>query len=86
MKPQDRNLYLWKKGEHVQRLQAALGHLGFAITDREGMFGKTTYQAVLTFQEQHELEVTGVVDEETAQLISRGAERPKPVSSKAFHG
>jgi len=64
MKQQNRKLALRMRGEDVRRLQAALGHLGFSIADSEGYFGKTTRQAVLTFQEQHDLEPTGVVDEE----------------------
>jgi len=84
MKQQDGKLSLRMKGKDVQRLQAALGQIGFSIADREGYFGKTTRQAVLTFQEQQELEPTGVVDEETAELINREVERQQPTSSKPF--
>lgn len=71
MKLKDRNLKLRMTGEDVTLLQSELRQLGYSITDRNGYFGKSTHEAVVQFQKQHGLEVTGEVDEHAAILINR---------------
>ena len=79
MNLQGRNLYLRMRGDDVELLQSELRRLGSSIDDEEGFFGKTTRRAVLKFQEEHELEPTGIVDEITAAAINSavGTQRPE---------
>jgi hypothetical protein len=66
------------RGEDVARLQQELRLIGYEIQDAEGHYGKGTRQAVKDFQEQHDLEASGIVDEKTAQHINKGLEREFP--------
>jgi hypothetical protein len=57
----------------VADLHEALTFLGFAIRDAEKTrqrFGASTRAAVIEFQAAHELEGTGLVDEETASTLN----------------
>ena len=66
-------LRLNMKGERVTDLQNMLSRLGHEIEASEKtarQFGRTTQNAVRKFQEDLELEATGVVDEETAARIN----------------
>ncbi|HEU5090541.1 MAG TPA: peptidoglycan-binding domain-containing protein, partial [Roseiflexaceae bacterium] len=57
----------------VGDLHAALGLLGYTILDAEQSvqrFGKSTRDAVRKLQADHELAVTGVVDQATADLLN----------------
>ena len=38
------------RGDDVKLLQEELRQLGFSIEDREGLFGRSTRQALLEFQ------------------------------------
>ena len=78
MKLQDRNLNIRMHGKDVELLQQELRQLGFAIEDEAGYFGQTTRRAVEQFQEQHGLEITGVVDERTATLINDAVQALDP--------
>lgn len=53
------------RGEEVVRLQNRLNELGYSVGTADGDFGNKTKVAVETFQQDHGLEVTGIVDEET---------------------
>lgn len=78
MKLQDRNLNIGMRGGDVELLQQELHQLGFAIEDEAGYFGSSTRRAVEQFQEQHGLEMTGVVDERTATLINDAVQALDP--------
>ena len=78
MELQDRNLNIRMRGEDVVLLQQELRQLGFAIEDKAGYFGRTTRRSVEQFQEQHGLEMTGVVDEPTARLINEALQALEP--------
>lgn len=78
MKLQDRNLNIGMRGGDVELLQQELHQLVFAIEDEAGYFGSSTRRAVEQFQEQHGLEITGVVDESTATLINDAVQALDP--------
>src|SRR5579872_4036615 len=63
-------------GDDIRALQAKLAQLGLSIPDSErqaGLFGAGTLAVVQSFQKQHSLPVTGVVDSATAAEIDRQA-------------
>jgi peptidoglycan hydrolase-like protein with peptidoglycan-binding domain len=64
------DLKLGSLGEDVKLLQEQLRQLGFTIEDAEGLFDKSTHEAVVEFQKQHRLRSTGLVDSETAIRIA----------------
>jgi peptidoglycan hydrolase-like protein with peptidoglycan-binding domain len=70
MQLQGRNLSFRMRGEDVKVLQEELNRLEFIIEDEAGYFGRSTRQAVIEFQRQHDLEQTGEVDERTAVRIN----------------
>lgn len=75
---QARNLKPNARGEDVQLLQNRLRELGFSVEDRGGFFGSTTFAAVQEFQRRHNLPITGIVQADTARLISTAlAARPR---------
>jgi peptidoglycan hydrolase-like protein with peptidoglycan-binding domain len=81
MNLQDRELARGMTGEDVGLLQAELQTLGFVIAAEEidqQLFGLTTVEAVIAFQEQENLEPTGVVDEITARAINAAVDALQP--------
>src|SRR5437879_3392810 len=72
MKLSRRTLKLRVTGEDVRLLHTALVQLGLPVPQPEqehGAFLQGTYQAVVRFQKEHELDPTGVVNAETARAI-----------------
>ncbi len=67
-------LKLQMKRTEVGYLQQALMLIGFEVAavekDRQ-RFGASTREVVRKFQAEHQLTVTGVVDEATANLLNR---------------
>lgn len=73
MKLSGRILELELVGDDVRRLQAELGRIGLGVARVEvdaARFGPSTECAVRRFQEEHGVEVTGIVDDETALRMS----------------
>ena len=62
-------------GDETARVQTRLLELGFWLQATDGDYGLTTSQAVMAFQKFHGLDATASVDEQTAALLSAGAER-----------
>ncbi|GGK24370.1 carboxy-terminal processing protease CtpB [Caldalkalibacillus thermarum] len=56
--------------EQVRNLQIILEGLGYHPGRKDGYFNLETEQAVRSFQADHDLPVTGIVDEKTAQVIN----------------
>ena len=78
MRLQYGNISTNSSNDDVKLLHSELAKLGVNIPDRElqrGVFGPGTRAAVVQFQNQHELEPTGVVDERTAARINEVVER-----------
>src|SRR5699024_8265548 len=56
-------------GEKIENIQLMLKGLGYDPIRDDGYFSKETEEAVKSFQHDHDLTVTGIIDEETAGLI-----------------
>ena len=65
---------LSKRSVSIHFLQSRLDELGFdlAKTDKDGWFSEGTKTAVMGFQEQNGLPITGLVDEHTLLAIFDG--------------
>jgi peptidoglycan hydrolase-like protein with peptidoglycan-binding domain len=70
MNTQDHNQSIEPTLNGVILLQNELRQLAFSIEDPPGVFGGATQQAVLSFQRQHDLPISGVADERTVALIA----------------
>src|SRR5690625_3879849 len=55
--------------ERIASVQLMLDGLGYEPGRTDGYFDDTTIDAVTAFQEEHDLEATGEIDQETAGLI-----------------
>ena len=55
--------------ENIENAQIMLQGLGFDTERKDGYFDKKTEEAVRSFQEENDLEVTGQIDEKTAGAI-----------------
>lgn len=66
----DRTLRIRMRGDDVSLLQRQLRQLGYDIGDETKYFDRKTQQAVQQFQREHELEPTGLVDEQAASRIN----------------
>lgn len=62
-------LDLGDKGGRVLKVQEQLIEKGYLNVEADGMYGRATADAVRKFQEEHGLEVTGIVDELTNEKI-----------------
>lgn len=56
-------------GSQIENIQIMLEGLGYQIDRTDGYFSKTTEEAVRAFQKDHDLTITGEVDEETAGTL-----------------
>lgn len=63
-----------KKSLSVHHLQRRLNDLGYtdAYADKDGFYGDLTKSAVESFQKDHDLLVTGIVDQDTLGAIFDG--------------
>lgn len=70
-----------KRSVSVYYLQQRLAELGFtlALKDKEGWFGDATKSDIMLFQENHGLQITGVVDEATLLAIFDGDDKVKVI-------
>jgi peptidoglycan hydrolase-like protein with peptidoglycan-binding domain len=83
-----KNLSLNKTGQAVADLQTDLAWLGFdidATEHKEQRFGKSTRDAVRSFQLKNGLRVTDKVDTRTAKLLNARIERAKPDTAAVRH-
>ena len=62
-------LKLDQSDEAIENMQIMLSGIGYDTGRKDGYFNEQTEEAVKQFQKDNDLEVTGVVDEETAGLI-----------------
>lgn len=63
-------------GLHVRQLQRKLKELGYFQGDCTGSYGELTQQAVSRFQENNQLETTGIADLNTCTKLYEGAAAP----------
>ena len=66
------------RGEEVERIQQRLSDLGYLTGAVDGIYGKQTTTAVRLFQQLHELEQTGAVDEATSEELFSAQARQLP--------
>lgn len=64
-----RNMRYTSSGPDVVSLQLRLQQLGFFGGRADGLFGKTTDEAVKAFQSERNIDATGIVDAKTAKLL-----------------
>jgi len=81
-----RALKVFMRGKSITQLQSVLQRMGYEIKDQKALFGVDTRDAVKSFQKQHGLKPTGIVDEALMKQMSGGAPAPsedeKPSQSK----
>ena len=71
-------LKLHSHGYEVKALQGYLQNLHYKITAIDGIFGKETEGAVLAFQRDQKLKVTGIVDASTWRAIKKAKPEDHP--------
>jgi carboxyl-terminal processing protease len=59
--------------EQVKHAQEILGGIGYAPGRMDGYFSETTKVAVRAFQQQNDLEVSGMIDKKTASTLEQAA-------------
>lgn len=69
-------LRLGDTGAEVEMLQQALSHSGLEIGEVDGIFGSQTYAAVITLQNEFDIEPDGIVGEETWNILRTGGKIP----------
>lgn len=67
--PVDGSLRIGSTGDAVREMQAKLARLGYPVGAADGIFGPATRRAILAFQDEHDLNVTGVADLATLRAI-----------------
>ena len=69
------------EGHDVLVLQQNLNTLGYQV-EPDGVFGYTTYRAVIAFQRDEKLTINGTVDRETWRALKKRAAENKPKDEK----
>lgn len=86
--PINRVLRLNMTNKHVGKLQQGLAFLGYKINKREfntKTFGKTTREAVLSFQRKYNLPVSGHVEGVTLTQLNLGIKKANPKAFEFAH-
>ena len=75
------------EGHDVQVLQQNLQSLGYEV-EPDGVFGYTTYRAVIAFQRDEKISISGQVDRETWRILKQRAseKKPKPNPKEPLQG
>ena len=74
--PSLKPLMVGSRGERVRALQEDLNTLGYNTNGVDGIFGQGTKRAVLAFQHENGLPVTGAADTATLEAVDRAADDP----------
>jgi len=72
--PPSTDLRAGSTGVEVQNVQRLLNALGYAVGADDGVYGPSVERAVLAFQHEHNLPVTGVVDSATRAALEAAVE------------
>lgn len=64
-------------GQDVKDLQEKLNRLGYSCGKADGEYGMATFRAVVTFQEDHQLEADGIAGRMTMAAIEEALAAPK---------
>lgn len=76
----DFDLEFGNRGPLVTALQNTLAELGYQVGDIDGIFGRMTRDALLAFQADNEISVTGIYDSETMAAMDKS--QPRPIDAK----
>ena len=68
-----RPLKMFMRGKSITQLQEVLRRMGYDINDQRALFGTTTRDAVKSFQKQHGLKPSGIVDDALLKQMQGGA-------------
>jgi peptidoglycan hydrolase-like protein with peptidoglycan-binding domain len=68
-------LTIGDQGEQVRALQQMLAYLNYSVGELDGIFGPLTRQAVLGFQADNKLPMTGMVDPDTWTQLGQASKR-----------
>ena len=74
--PSLKPLMVGSRGERVRALQEDLNTLGYNTNGVDGILGQGTKRAVLAFQHENGLPVTGAADTATLEAVDRAADDP----------
>ncbi len=80
-----RLLRMGTRGQDVKNLQEALNRLGYNCGKADGIFGRATYNAVVSYQRAQGLSADGIAGPQTINAINGGKASnptPKPPASK----
>jgi lysozyme family protein/peptidoglycan hydrolase-like protein with peptidoglycan-binding domain len=72
-------LAIGSRGDRVTQLQNALKQRGYPVGDVDGIYGSMTRDAVVAFQQNAKLPITGVADQTTLNALEAAAPRAEPV-------
>lgn len=77
-----RELGMWSTGDDVKKVQEALQNLGLDIgkTGVDGILGPATQAAIKAFQELHNIEPTGIIDEATLNALKEATSETKTLT------
>lgn len=76
----DFDLEFGDRGPLVTALQNALADLGYQVGDIDGIFGRMTRDALLAFQADNEISITGMYDAATMAAMEKS--QPRPIDAK----
>ena len=79
----DQTLIVGMAGQDVSELQAKLSELGYSNVIVDGIFGETTEQAIINFQQSKNLTADGVAGQDTLQSLQGGR---MPETSRGNNG
>jgi len=82
--PSLKPLQTGSRGDRVRALQTDLEALGIATGGVDGLFGQATRRAVVAFQQENGLPVTGIADAATFTAVDRAADDPARTRAAAL--
>lgn len=74
--PSLKPLQVGSRGDRVRALQEDLNALGYSTNGIDGIYGQGTKRAVLAFQQEHGMPVTGIADAATIEAVDKAADDP----------
>lgn len=79
--PSLKPLQTGSRGDRVRELQEDLNALGYSTNGIDGIFGQGTKRAVVAFQQERGLPVTGIADAATIDAVDKAASDPARMNS-----
>ncbi|MGA1344262.1 MAG: peptidoglycan-binding protein, partial [Hyphomonas sp.] len=82
--PAAQALQVGSRGDRVRELQVDLNALGYVTNGIDGIFGQASRRAVVAFQQENGLPVTGIADSATIDAIDKAADDPARTRSASL--